>query len=86
MVILAALQILFEILLRDGLVIEYGRSPSFIWRIIIPSLELFLHWYFMWVIFAFMLQLRRGRNPSNHTGTGPQNNGVNEETEMINKI
>jgi hypothetical protein len=40
----------------------------------------------MWVIFAFMLQLRRGRNPSNHTGTGPQNNGVNEETEMINRI
>ncbi len=81
MVILAALQILFEILLRDGLVV-YGKSPSFIW--IIPSLELFLHWYFMWVIFAFMLQLRRGRNSSNQTGT--QNTGVNEETEMINKI
>ncbi|XP_021955591.1 uncharacterized protein LOC110851949 [Folsomia candida] len=73
---LAALQILYEIMVRDKLVGQGAEtSPPFLLRIAVPGLELLLTWYLMWVILAFMHQLKR-RSIETQTSS-------KDETEMM---
>jgi hypothetical protein len=58
LVTLAVLHILFETTVRDKLVVD--EEPMYI-RILIPTFEILLNWYLMWVVFAFMTQLKRNQ-------------------------
>ncbi|ODM96597.1 hypothetical protein Ocin01_10073 [Orchesella cincta] len=53
---IAVLVIIFETTVRDKLV----SSDTELWmRLIIPISEILVNWYLMWVIYAFMRELKR---------------------------
>lgn len=58
-VTLAILQIVYELFLRDKLIAEPISDTEFYKRLAVPGLEVVLNWYLMWVIFSFMLILKK---------------------------
>jgi len=56
LIMIAVLLIIFETTIRDSLVTD--DTPMWM-RVIIPISEILVNWYLMWVIYAFMRELKR---------------------------